>query len=350
MNSDAFIFFGASGDLARRMIFPALHALCLKDEFEGPIFGVARAPKDLDDFRAIARESLEAHGVFTSSSWAKFMPRLQFVRGDYNDENTFKQLSEATARFERLLFYLAIAPSMFGPVAMGIGRLECGKQARLVVEKPFGRDLSSAQELDRILKRYFQEDAIFRIDHYLGKEPVQNLIYFHLANQFVNAGLNRNSVEHVQITMAETLGMEGRGKFYEEVGAIRDVLQNHMLQVVACLAMECPVGNTDEDLRDEKTRVMKAMVPLTAEDVVRGQYNGYLMEPGVASNSTVETFASAHLRIENERWAGVPFYIRVGKRLPVGVNEIYIKYRPSVWADIMHRGRPWLQRLLEAAT
>jgi glucose-6-phosphate 1-dehydrogenase len=225
-------------------------------------------------------------------------------------------------------------------VSTGIGKLEGGKNTTLLVEKPFGRDLESAQALDRILKKYFPEAAIFRIDHYLGKEPVQNLIYFHLANQFVNAGMNRSTIEEVQITMAETLGMEGRGHFYEEVGAIRDVLQNHMLQVVACLAMECPVGADDEDLRDEKARLMKAVVPLAPSDVVRGQYEGYRNEPGVTANSDVETFASVRLQIENERWARVPFYIRVGKRLPVSVTEIYIKYRPSVWTDIMHEVDP----------
>ena len=320
LDSDAFVFFGATGDLAFKQIFPALQAMIRHGHLNMPIIGVARSAKGLDGLRARARESLEKHGGVDPQAFAALSAKLQYVNGEYSSPETFRELRKALGSASRPLYYLAIPPDLFETVAQGLAKAGCDKGARVVVEKPFGRDLASAQALNKTLHRSFPESAIFRIDHYLGKEPVQNLLYFRFANSFLEPIWNSNYVESVQITMAETLGVEGRGVFYEEVGTIRDVVQNHMLEIVALLTMEAPVGHDADALRDAKQRAFRAMRPLAPTDVVRGQFRGYRNEDGVASDSQVETFAAIRLHIDTWRWAGVPFYIRSGKRMPVSAT------------------------------
>jgi glucose-6-phosphate 1-dehydrogenase len=324
LESDAFVFFGATGDLAYKHIFPALQSMISRGHLRMPIIGVARSASDLDAFKARARESLEKHGGVDPEAFQLLSDRLQYVNGDYREPDTYRQLRQALAGAQRPLYYLAIPPDMFTTVIDGLARANCHDGARVVVEKPFGRDLASARALNETLHRSFPERAIFRIDHYLGKEPIQNLLYFRFANSFLEPIWNRQYVDSVQVTMAEDFGVPGRGRFYEEVGAVRDVVQNHLLQIVALLTMEAPVGHHPDALRDEKQRAFRAMRPLTAADVVRGQFRGYRQEPGVAPDSEVETFAALRLHIDSTRWAGVPFYIRTGKHLPVTASEIHV--------------------------
>jgi glucose-6-phosphate 1-dehydrogenase len=326
-DSDAFVFFGATGDLAFKQIFPALQAMIRHGHLDMPIIGVARSAKGLDGLRARAHESLEKHGGVDPRAFAALSAKLQYVNGDYSSRETFRDLRKALGAASRPLYYLAIPPDLFETVAQGLASAGCDKGARVVVEKPFGRDLASAQELNQTLHRSFSESAIFRIDHYLGKEPVQNLLYFRFANSFLEPIWNSNYVQSVQVTMAETLGVEGRGVFYEEVGAIRDVVQNHMLEVVALLTMEAPIGHDPDAMRDAKQRALRAMRPLAPTDVVRGQFRGYRNEDGVASDSKVETFAAVRLHIDTWRWAGVPFYIRAGKRMPVSATEVLVELK-----------------------
>lgn len=328
VRSDAFVFFGATGDLAFKQIFPALQAMIRHGHLDMPIIGVARSAKGLDGLRARARESLEKHGGIDPDAFAMLSAKLHYVNGDYNSPETFRDLRKALGSTSRPLYYLAIPPNLFETVAQGLAKAGCARGARVVVEKPFGRDLASARALNQTLHRSFPESAIFRIDHYLGKEPVQNLLYFRFANSFLEPIWNRNYVRSVQVTMAETLGVEGRGVFYEEVGAIRDVVQNHMLEVVALLTMEAPIGHDPDAMRDAKRRAFQAMRPLTRTDVVRGQFRGYRNENGVASDSKVETFAAVRLHIDTWRWAGVPFYIRAGKRMPVSATEVLAELKP----------------------
>ncbi|HVK78002.1 MAG TPA: glucose-6-phosphate dehydrogenase [Kofleriaceae bacterium] len=325
LESDAVVIFGVTGDLAFKKLFPALHALARRGRLEVPVIGVARSDWTEQRLRERAKESIEASGRLDPGAFDKLAGRLRYVAGDYNDPATYRRLRKALGPSVRPLLYLAIPPSMFGTVLDNLQHCGCTVDARVVVEKPFGRDLASSRELNRELRRVFDESAIFRIDHYLGKEPVQNLLYFRFANSFFEPIWNRNYIASVQITMAEKFGVQGRGKFYEESGAIRDVVQNHMLQLVASLAMESPVGQHRDAIRNARTQVLQAIVPLTAADVVRGQYVGYRDEPDVAPRSTVETFAAVRLSIDSWRWAGVPFFIRAGKRMPVTCTEVLVE-------------------------
>jgi glucose-6-phosphate 1-dehydrogenase len=336
-HSDALVFFGATGDLAQKQIFPALHSMIKHGHLDVPIIGVAKAGWNLEQLKQRACESIQSHGGLSTEAFAKLSGLLQYIDADYRDETTYQQLRRILGDARRPLHYLAIPPSMFDVVAGGLARSGSTKDARVVVEKPFGRDLESARSLNRTLHEFFPESAIYRIDHFLGKEPVQNLLYFRFANTFLEPIWNHNYVASVQVTMAEKFGVGTRGKLYEELGAIRDVVQNHMLQVVVLLAMDAPVRHDAETMRDEKVRLFKAIRPLTASDVIRGQYRGYRETDGVRPDSQVETFAALRLHIDTWRWGGVPFYIRVGKGLPVTATEVIVELkRPpqTVFDDI----------------
>ncbi len=322
--SDAFVFFGATGDLAYKKIFPALYAMVRRGVFHIPIIGIARAGWDLDKLKERARDSVQHNGDFDEQNFAKLAALLRYVDGDYAAPETFTKLKSTLGLAKSPIHYLAIPPSMFASVVQGLQKCGCADNGRIIVEKPFGRDLASAQALDQTLHAVFDESSIFRIDHYLGKEAVQNILYFRFANTFLEPIWNREYIHDIQITMAENFGVQGRGAFYEEVGTIRDVVQNHLLQVVTLLAMDAPVGHDPKTMQAEKLRIFRAMRPLDPKEVVRGQFRGYRDENGVAKDSQVETFAALHLRIDTWRWADVPFYIRAGKNLPISATEVRV--------------------------
>jgi glucose-6-phosphate 1-dehydrogenase len=327
--SDAFVFFGATGDLAHKKVFPALYSMTKRGTLNVPVIGVAVNDITVAELADRARDGIEKFGggVDDEDAFGRLVASLGYVGGDYADQQTFVNLRTALGDAQHPAHYLAIPPSLFGTVVKALGESGSADGARVIVEKPFGRDLASAQALNATLHSVFPEASVFRIDHYLGKEPVQNLVYFRFANSFLEPVWNRDHISSVQVTMAEAFGVQGRGAFYEEVGALRDVVQNHLVQVIGLLAMEPPIGADAEALRDEKAKVFKGMRTLRRPDLVRGQFVGYRDEAGVAPDSDVETFAAVRFHIDTWRWHGVPFFVRAGKQLPVTATEVLVEFK-----------------------
>ena len=339
LRSDALVIFGATGDLAYKQIFPALYAMTRRGELDIPVMAFARQPWTLDQLRTQVRRSIEERVTVDHEVLDRLAARLSYVAGDYGDPTSFEALRRALGASERPLFYLAIPPAMFDTVVRGLAANGCTKNARVVVEKPFGRDVASAAALNAVLRRFFPEPGVFRIDHYLGKEPVQNLLYFRFANTFLEPIWCRQYVERIEITMAEAFGVKGRGRFYEEVGVVRDVVQNHLLQILSLIAMEPPAADNGESIDAAKVALFEATRPLTPDDVVLGQYRGYRAEDGVDPQSDVPTYVAARLHVDNDRWAGVPILIRAGKCLAATLSTVRVQLKPPA-RPLFERGVP----------
>ncbi|MDH4470580.1 MAG: glucose-6-phosphate dehydrogenase [Verrucomicrobiae bacterium] len=329
-SSDALVFFGATGDLAYKKIFPSLQAMVKRGHLDIPIIGVAKAGWNLDQLKARAQDSLEKHGGLDPDSWKKLSNLLRYVDGDYNDDSTYDLLLQELGTSTHPAHYLAIPPLLFGLVVEKLSSSGCaGANARVVIEKPFGTDLESAKKLNAILLNVFDESRIFRIDHYLGKPVVHNMLFFRFTNMIPEALWSSDHIESIQITMAEDFGVQGRGSFYDKTGTVRDVMENHLFQLLTNILMEQPQGLDSESIRDEKVKVLQAIPPLSEKNIIRGQFQGYLQEPGVVGGSQTETFAALQLEVNSPRWQGVPIFLRAGKNLPVECTEIFIRLKPS---------------------